>query len=109
MNLVTKDGLEMKNQLISKVNTTEWHGQVSHVNNYVQDGDEFKVMKLPLGTQATINFTSEYLVMTDRTQLNVKGGIAVRDMSVCTSCLMTCSDELSREDSLLLKDVSHET
>jgi len=81
VNLVTMDGPHMREMLMIHLHTTEWHGKVSGRTSYMVDGGEFKVMRLPLGTQASVEFKASCLVITDRTQIKIKGGVAVREIT----------------------------
>ena len=80
LKLVTKDAAAMRDLVIPRVDTTIWQGEIGSVVESSADGSMFPVMKLPIGSQATVEFKSEHLVVTDRSQLGVKGGVAVREI-----------------------------
>ena len=59
--LVSRDAVQMREQLVAQVNTTEWTGHVSGTTGYAERGPTFTVMKLPLGTQASVEFKAEVM------------------------------------------------
>jgi len=71
----------MRELLIANIKTITWHGYSSKgIVHTFPDGSTYSVAKSPLGTPATLQFKAHALVITDRTQVGIKGGVPVREV-----------------------------